>query len=102
MKRIPKYVQEIMGRAQYEYSHPKSSAGYTLRIWKATPQTLAETFREELEWLVRWSNRWGGEDTARIHKAPLKTHYHDQYAIVTIYNPVMMHIEKYIQAKEKK
>ena len=97
---IPKYVQEILSRSKYEFdfntNHPDYSAGYTIRIRKATPHTYAVTFKAEIERLCKWVNRVAGVETAHILYMPQKTHHCSQVAVVTIFDPVMQKIEQYI------
>lgn len=97
--KIPKYVQNIMHRAKYEYdffyNHSEYAVGYTIRITKATPYTKIYTFKTELETLKKWVERNGGKMI--ILHIPNETHYINQYAIVTIYDPIMKYIEGYIQ-----
>ena len=82
---IPKYVQELMSRATWEYDHPDSEPGYTVRI------------RAECNRLVAWANRQPcGADTAYLLYCPRDTHYTNQIAIVTIYDPVMQQLERYM------
>lgn len=99
--KIPKYVIELMSRAEYNYKYlvndKNYAAGYTLRVFKATPYTKVNTLKAEVEKLVAWANKNGGEGTAYILRLPNKTHYYDQSAIVTIFDPVMKQIEKYIK-----
>ena len=103
--KIPKYVQELMGRAEFDLSHPRGEPGYTIRIKKATPYTKADTLNDEVKRLVAWANRiapvppeWES-DTAFIVSVPKSTHYRDQYAVVTIYDPVMKELEKLIKER---
>ncbi len=100
--KIPKYVIDIMSRAEYNYKYLVSdknyAAGYTLRIYKETPYTKVAALKAEIERLVKWANKNGGEGTAYILGLPNKTHYYDQSAIVTIFDPVMQQIEKYIDS----
>lgn len=100
--KIPKYVVELMHRAEYDYSHPRGAPGYTLKIHKATPYTRAATLSGECKKLVSWANRiapvpseWESP-TAFVISAPPITRYRDQYAVVTIFDPVMRELEKYI------
>ncbi len=91
-----------MSRAEYNYEYLVSdknyAAGYTLRIFKATPYTKVDTLKAKIERLIKWANKNGGEGTAYILKLPNKTHYCKQSAIVTIFDPVMQQIEKYIDS----
>lgn len=96
--KIPKYVVELMERSEYNYS---GDPGYTVSIHKATPYTKAPTFKKELDRLISWANKQIPQDpenpTATINHFPTKTHYCDQTAIVTIYDPVMKYIEQFIR-----
>ena len=103
---IPKYVRELMSRSQFDLDHPRGVPGYTIKIRKATPYTKAYTLKAEVERLVAWANReapvppeWES-DTAVIVSVPKATHHRDQYAVVTIYDPVMKGLEKYIDEKK--
>lgn len=97
---IPKYVQELMGRSQYEYDRCVESenyaVGYTVAIRKSTPYSQARTLRKEVERLCKWANRTAGIEIAFVLYAPKKTHYHEQSAVVTIFDPVMKRIEQFI------
>lgn len=99
--KIPAYVVEIMERSQYEFNflrnHEHYAPGYTVKIYKRTAYTQINTFRSELERLVKWANRHGGSETAFILEIPTKTHHVNQFALVTIFDPIMQHIEQYIQ-----
>lgn len=99
--KIPKYVIELMSRAEYNYKYlvndKNYAVGYTLNIFKATPYTRADTLKAEVERLVAWANKVGGKGTAYILGFPSETHHYDQEAIVTIFDPVMKHIEQYIR-----
>lgn len=97
--KIPKYVQEIMERSEYDFRHtsnPNYSVGYTIRINKHSEYAKVDTLRKEAERIVAWANRVAGENTAYILYTPEKTRYCKQAAVVTIFDPVMQKIEKYI------
>lgn len=101
--KIPKYVQEILSRSQFEFSrctgHEWYAPGYTIRISKSTPYTYADTFRAEIERLVKWANRVTGVDDLEIAfvlEVPSETHHRNQTAVVSIFDPVMQKIEQYI------
>lgn len=103
--KIPKYVVDLMSRARYNYtaSGDNYSPGYTIDIAKYSHFETAQAFRKEIERLVKWANRQGfvAPDldimTAYILSVPNKTkHKSMQYATVTIFDPIMQHIEKYI------
>lgn len=97
---IPKYVQELMSRARFVLG--VGEAGYTIRIYKSTPYTKIPTLRAEVERLQRWVERMMPEDDLGVpimivNSIPTKTHYCDQYAVVTIFDPIMQRIERYIK-----
>ena len=100
---IPKYVQELMARSSFDvFHHPRRDPGYTIRIRKATPYTTAATLRKECERLVVWANRQpSGPDTAILLDCPAETHHVWQCATVTIYDPVMKHLEQYIEKENR-
>lgn len=98
--KIPKYVQDIMERSTFVVGF--GDPGYTIRIRKATAYTHINTFREEVLRLIRWCNRVPHIDDCPIGKLNCieqKTRYNYQYAIVTIYDPIMKYIEGYMQNK---
>lgn len=97
---IPKYVQELMSRASFVLG--SGEAGYTIRINKSTPYAKIDTLKAEVERLDQWVKRMMPEDTLGvptmvINSVPSKTHYCNQYAVVTIYDPIMQRIEQYIR-----
>lgn len=97
--KIPKYVDDLLSRSEFEFDFCKSNkdyaAGYTIRIRKRSAYQLVGTFNEEIERLVKWANRQV-EETAYILEQPVKTHYCGQFAIVTIFDPIMQKIEHLI------
>lgn len=100
MIKIPKYIAEIMQRAEYNFDfftkHPEYSVGYTVNIRKYSYYETAQRFREEIEKLKAWVGKNGGE--AIIIHTPNKTeHKNMQYATITIYDPIMKYIEQYIR-----
>ena len=98
--KIPKYVQELMSRSEYEYDrftkHENYSAGYTIRICKHSEYAYADTLKTEVERLCNWANRAAGIETAYILHTPTQTHHCKQYAIITIFDPIMQKIEQFI------
>lgn len=95
---VPKYVAEIMSRAKYEFdfftNNTDYAAGYTISIRKATPYTKINTLKAEIERLKKWVEKNNGEMI--VLYIPTRTHYTNQAAVITIYDPVMKHIESYI------
>lgn len=100
---VPKYIKEIMERAKFR-TCGDYMPGYTIDIAKRTHYEYASTFREEINRLVKWVNReykkmsGDNETIAFINFVPEKTEYKAmQHATVTIYDPIMRYIEKYIK-----
>lgn len=90
--KIPKYVVGIMERSEFVlgYGYP----GYTIKIHKATCYTLDNTINKEAERLVAFARRSGA--VAYVNKYVRGTRHFDQTAEVTIFDPVMQQIEKYM------
>lgn len=102
--KIPKYIKELMNRAEYNYTAQGEhyDVGYTVSIYKYSHQQTITTFIAEIEKLVKWVNREyrkiGGDECAYILEMPTKTEYkRRQYAVVTIYDPIMKRLEQYIK-----
>lgn len=98
--KIPKYVQELMERSEYEFArmsnHENYAPGYTIAIQKRSEYAQVDTLRKEAERLCAWANRAAGIETAHVLYVPAKTHYCKQVAIVTIFDPVMQKLERFI------
>lgn len=96
--KIPKYVQEIMARSKFTLG--EGNPGYTIVIRKETPYTYLCTFQQEIERLVAWANRvvphYDDVPNATIDRMPERNHHQYQFATVTIYDPIMQQLEKYI------
>lgn len=95
---IPKYIQDIMSRSKFVLG--SGEPGYTIEIRKATAYTTINTFRNEVERLIKWANRVPHcEDCpiAILNRIESKTRHDYQYARVTIYDPVMKYLEQYIK-----
>lgn len=99
---IPKYIIDLMSRAKYEYdfhiNNENYAVGYTIRIRKYSAYEKVDTFNAEIDRLKAWVDRQV-EETCFILDRPTKTHYVNQVAIVTIFDPVMKYIEEYIPNK---
>lgn len=99
--KIPKYIADLLTRSKFVMISPYTNAvpGYTISIEKRTTYSYADTLKDEARRLVEWANREynkmskDGEKIAFVDYVPTETHYHSQVAIVTIYDPVMRHIE---------
>lgn len=98
---IPKYVQELMSRAKYNFTlpgkNPNAAAGYTVEIKKYSHYETADTFRSEIERLKKWVDRQPGGEMFILSIPTHTVHKSMQYATVTIFDPVMQKIEQYIQ-----
>lgn len=108
---VPKYIQEIMSRSKYEYdflNDENASVGYTIRILKYSEYQKASTFLAEIQRLKKWvddeykriMHNEAEADVCYIISVPSETHYVKQYAIVTIFDPIMKHLEKYIPTEK--
>ncbi|MDR0819314.1 MAG: hypothetical protein LBN43_07065 [Oscillospiraceae bacterium] len=98
--KIPSYVQDLMSRATYNYDsrcakHPAYSVGYTIDIEKRSQYGWASFLESEIDRLKKWVERQPGGEMAIIY-IPKDTHLRHQQATITIYDPVMQHIEKLI------
>ena len=98
--KIPKYVQEIMKRSEFVRGY--GDPGYTITIRKARPYTRISTLKAEIERLQNWLERMMPKDefsipTMMVNNIPSRTHYCNQCAVVTIYDPIMREIEKYMR-----
>lgn len=103
--RIPKYVQDMMSRCRYDFfrevRNPDYAVGYTVCIRKRTPYTKVDTLRAECERLAAWADKTAGCKCVYILDVPEKTHYCNQSAVVTIFDPIMKQLEQYIPKEGK-
>ena len=97
--KIPKYVQDLMERSHFYYGFKpgddRCSPGYTIAIKKRSAYTMADTLAAEVQRLKNWVERQHGGECIII-RVPEKTTHGDQIAIVTIWDPVMQNVEKFI------
>lgn len=100
-KSIPVYVREILSRSGFEFeyltTHPEYVRGFTIYIRKRTPYTSARVFQQEIKRFCNWADRAAQKPVSYILHTPEITHHCDQFAHVTILDPVMMAIEDYIK-----
>lgn len=103
----PKYIQELMARASFDFSQNFCSPGYTIKIAKRSNYEHAQTLKEHIEQLAKWvkkecrrlgMDREGADNTIVINRVPGITRYSQQFAFVTIYDPIMQNLEKYISS----
>jgi len=99
-KPVPKYIQNLMERSRYDFdfckNHEHYAAGYTIKIRKRSAYSHISTLKHEVERLMKWANRVAGMEIFHVLDMPKVTHHCNQVAVVTIYDPVMQMIEKYI------
>lgn len=64
--KIPKYVKELMSRAEYSYhlcgKNENAAEGYTIEIAKYSHYETADTLRKEIDRLKKWVERQNGGD----------------------------------------
>lgn len=97
MNTIPKYVCDLMWRSHYVCGkNSNAAAGYTIAIRKRSHYETAEVFKREIDRLQQWVNRQPGGEMIVISTPTRTVHKNMQYAIVTIFDPVMQKIECYI------
>ena len=99
---MPKYVKEMMSRASFCFTQSFAIPGYTISIRKSTEYTSCQTLKQEVERLAKWVRKECNRRkldfgmTMVVNSIPESTHYCKQYAYVTIYDPIMMDLEKFI------
>ena len=98
--KIPKYVIELLERSKYSYDNryrknENYAVGYTIEIHKRTEYAYVSTLKEEIERLEKFIVNNSGE--YKVIYIPSETHYNNQYAVVTIFDPMMKHLEQYIK-----
>ena len=102
---IPNYIQALMSRASFYFASGTAVPGYTISIRKQSDYSHVQTLKEEIEQLAKWvrkecrrlgMDKKGAEDTIVIERLPSITLYSQQHAYVTIYDPIMRMLEKYI------
>ena len=96
--KIPKYIQNIMSRSIFALGY--GDPGYTIEIRKRSAYTTINTFRSEIERLIKWCNKTPHDDDcpiAVLNRIESRTRHDWQYATVTIYDPVMLYLKKYMR-----
>lgn len=111
--RIPTYVKRMLKRSSFaiETSQFQNGydPGYTIVIPKHSIYAQADTLKAEVERLEAWAMRvkYGFFPTIEDKKfppvvvryIPSETHHCRQYAVVDIYDPVMLRVEHLIPRK---
>ena len=94
--KAPQYVTAPLKKAQY-YFGKDGCPGYSIKIFKRTPYEYASTLRNRCDAIITWCNKQVAGSAALV-SYPKDTHYTEQFAVITIYDPVMLHLEKHIKA----
>ena len=96
MLKVPKFAQEMMSRARFDlsYTHPMADPGYTVWMPTPTPNTTAETRRDEFGRVLAGARR--NFAAAKILECPKDTRHCNQAALVVITDPVMQKLEKFM------
>lgn len=94
---IPNYIKDLMKRAKYNYTLTGNNyaVGYTIDISKKSEYQTADTFRAEIRRLENWAKRNNADCV--VISAPILTRHTNQTATVTIYDPVMKYLQKFIK-----
>ncbi len=95
--KIPNFVKDLLDRARYNYTLTGNNyaVGYTVDISKRTEYQTADAFRAEIRRLENWVKRNNADCV--VVSAPILTRYRTQTATVTIYDPVMKHLQPLIK-----
>ncbi len=109
--KIPNYVIELMKRSSYCYEgnvtkDSNYAAGYTININKRCPYQRITSLEKEITKLMNWVQRTfkktykGDSPICYLLSIPNTTHYRNQNAVITIFDPMMKHLESYITNKK--
>ena len=111
--RIPTYVKRMLKRSAFAIRTSLFEKGwdpsYTIIIPKHSIYAQADTLKAEVERLEAWAmrNKYGSFPTLEdkkfppvvVRHIPSETHYCKQYAVVDIYDPVMLRVEHLIPGR---
>lgn len=93
---VPKYIKQILGNAEFKLDGKDWIPGYTIKLHKESPYQMAGLLYKKAERLVQWAKSFNGNESAELVSYPVETHYCDQYAVINIFDPLMVRIEKFI------
>lgn len=110
---IPTYVKRMLKRASFAIHTSHFEKGwdpsYTVIIPKHSIYAQADTLKAEVEKLANWAMRrvYGSTPTLMDKKfppvvvrfLPTETHYCKQFAVLDIYDPIMVRVEHLIEEK---
>ena len=113
--KTPLYIQNLLSRCEWAVEAgrlPKGcDPGYTLLLHKRSAYALAKTLAKEADALKGWAEREmlklcpyydnDADPIAVVNHCPGETRYRDQWAVITIWDPLMKHIEKFIPEKDR-
>ena len=113
--RIPTYVKRMLKRANFAIETAQFKKGYdpgyTIIIPKHSIYAQADTLQAEVKRLADWAMRvkYGISPTygdmqfppVVVREMPTETHYRRQYAVLDIYDPIMLRVEHLIPRTNK-
>lgn len=92
----PQYVSNALKRAEF-YFGKDGVVGYSIKIFKHTRMEYASTLRNRCSQIITWCNKQI-PCSAEMVSCPKETHYTEQFAVITIYDPMMLHLEQFIKS----
>lgn len=93
--KTPNYIIDALSKARFYFGR-NCVAGYSIEIHKASRYERAKTLENRCNSIIHWANRQI-DQSAEMVKCPQVTFYEDQFAVINIFDPIMMHLERYIQ-----
>ena len=94
--KAPQYITTPLKRAEF-YFGKDGVVGYSIKIFKHTRYEYAQTLRNRCSQIITWCNKQVPESAEMVF-CPKETHNTNQFAVITIYDPLMLHLEKFIKA----
>lgn len=94
--KTPQYIITPLKRAEF-YFGKDGVVGYSIKIHKHTIYEYADTLLHRCGKIITWCNKQI-PGSAEMVFCPKETHYRDQFAVITIYDPLMLHLEQFIKA----
>lgn len=95
--KIPNYVTETIGELNFvrgmDYDN---QPGYTIKVYKPSDYMTINVFRKRIDKVLEWARQHHAE--AYVNWFPERTHYTEQFAVITITDPVMIALEKALKA----
>lgn len=91
----PNYIKSALRGAKY-YFGKDCVAGYSIEIHKRTRYEYTKTLRSRCDKIITWCNKQIPGSSEMV-SCPTMTHYTDQFAVITIYDPIMLRLEEFIK-----